>query len=466
MSERQSVPGKLDLDTLADLIAQGEIETVITAFPDMYGRLMGKRIAGRFFLDEVVAHGVHMCNYLLACDMEMDPVPGYRFAGWQQGYGDILCRPDWRTLRRLTWLDKTALVFCDVHDEETGEPVEIAPRTILRRQMEQAAEAGFLPMGGAELEMFIFRESYESARQKGFQNLEPFGGYIEDYHILQGTREEPLVGAIRHHLDRSGVPVEFSKGEWGAGQHEINIRYADFLEMSDRSIVFKQACKEIAMQQGLSVTFMAKWHEEAAGNSLHLHASLWDREGRHSLFPGEGSLPGLPVGCSDTFRWFLGGLLAHAREVSLFFAPSVNSYKRYQPGSFAPTGIAWAYDNRTAGFRIVGRGDGLRVECRIPGADANPYLAFAALLAAGLDGIERHTEPPPAFQGDVYAAADVPRVPTGLPEAIAEFENSAFVRRAFGDEVVEHYLHFARTEQRKFDRVVTSWERARFFERV
>ena len=431
----------------------------------MYGRLIGKRIAGPFFLTDIVEHGIHLCNYLLACDMEMEPVHGYSFASWEQGYGDIHCRPDWNTLRHATWLEKTALVLCDVCDADTGDPVEIAPRTVLKRQMERARAAGFLPMGGAELEMFIFRETYESAQQKGFQNLEPFGGYIEDYHILQGTREEPLIGAIRYHLERSGVPVEFSKGEWGRGQHEINVRYADFLEMSDRSVVFKQACKEVAMQQGLAVTFMAKWHEDAAGNSLHLHSSLWDLDGRRSLFPGEERLAGLPAGCSDLFRWYLGGLVAHARELALFFAPSVNSYKRYQASSFAPTGLAWAYDNRTAGFRIVGRGDGLRIECRIPGADANPYLAFAATLAAGLDGIERQIEPPSASDGNVYAA-DESRVPASLAEAIQEFEGSAFARHAFGDEVVEHYLHFARTEQQRFDQVVTSWERARFFERV
>jgi len=465
MSASAVIRGKLDLETLRELVAREEIETIITAFPDMYGRLLGKRIAGPFFIEEVSEHGIHLCNYLLACDMEMEPVPGYGFASWEQGYGDIHCRPDWNTLRRATWLEGTALVLCDVHDEGTGDLVEIAPRTILKRQMERARAAGFLPMGGAELEMFLFQETYESAQKKGFQNLEPFGGYIEDYHILQGTREEPLVGAIRHHLDRSGVPVEFSKGEWGAGQHEINVRYADFLEMSDRSVVFKQVCKEIAMQQGLAVTFMAKWHEDAAGNSLHLHSSLWDLDGRRSLFAGEEDLPGLPVGCSDVFRWYLGGLMAHARELTLFVAPSVNSYKRYQAGSFAPTGLAWAYDNRTAGFRIVGHGDSLRVECRVPGADANPYLAFAATLAAGLDGIERQIEPPPAASGNTYVAGG-PRVPTSLNEAIDEFERSDFVRLAFGDEVVEHYLHFARTEQRLFDQVVTTWERARFFERI
>jgi glutamine synthetase len=465
MSDNQPPRGKLDLNTLRELIAREEIETIITAFPDMYGRLLGKRIAGPFFVNEVIEHGVHTCNYLLACDMEMEPMPGYRFASWEQGYGDIHCRPDWDTLRRATWLDKTAIVFCDVFDEDTGDVVEIAPRTVLKRQMDRARAAGFLPMGGAELEMFIFQETYESAQQKGFQGLQPFGGYIEDYHILQGTRAEPLIGAIRHHLDRSGVPVEFSKGEWGKGQHEINVRYADFLEMSDRSMIFKQVCKEIAMQQDLAVTFMAKWHEDAAGNSLHLHSSLWNLDGSRSLFSGEKKDSGLPTGASDLFFWYLGGLMAHAREVSLFFAPSVNSYKRYQAGSFAPTGIAWAYDNRTAGFRIVGHDNSLRVECRIPGADANPYLAFAATLAAGLDGIEHRIEPPPAFAGDVYAA-DVLRVPTSLNEAIGEFERSEFVRRAFGNEVVEHYLHFARTEQRLFDQVVTTWERARFFERI
>ncbi len=465
MNPDTPIPGKLSLDELRARIEQGRIETVITAFPDMYGRLMGKRITGHFFLSHVADHGMHVCDYLLACDMEMEPIPGYRFASWERGYGDMLAKPDWETLREVTWLENTALVLCDLFTEE-GEPVAVAPRTVLRRQMERAREAGFLPMGGAELEMFIFRDTYEELHADGYRHPQPFGNYIEDYHILQGTRGEPLIGAIRRHLDRSGVPVEFSKGEWGPGQHEINLRYADFLETCDRSVLFKQACKEIAMQQGLSVTFMAKWDAQAAGNSLHIHASLWSLDGTRNLFAGEEPLPGLPTGASPQFRWFLGGLLAHARELALFFAPYVNSYKRYQAGSFAPTGIAWSYDNRTAGFRIVGHGASLRVECRIPGADANPYLAFAALLAAGLDGLERQIEPPPAYQGDVYQAKDLPHVPTSLREAIAALESSDFARRAFGDEVIEHYLHFARTEQELFDRAVTTWERARFFERI
>ena len=466
MSHHTPARGKLDLETLRELIERGEVETVITAFPDMYGRLVGKRITGHFFLDEIIKGGMHVCNYLLTADMEMDPVPGYRFASWEQGYGDLHCQPDWNSLRLLTWLDKTAYVLCDVHDEESGQFIEIAPRTVLKRQIEKARTAGLMPMGGAELEMFIFRETFEGARHKDYRDIETFGWYIEDYHILQGTKEEALIGAIRHHLDRSGVPVEFSKGEWGAGQHEINIRYSDFLEMADRTLVFKQACKEIAIQQNLAITFMAKWDAEAAGNSMHIHSSLWDPGISRNLLAGSERLPGLPAGTSDLFRWYLGGLLAHSRELTLFFAPYINSYKRYQASSFAPTGVAWSYDNRTASFRIVGQENSLRVECRIPGADANPYLAFAATLAAGLEGIQRQIEPPPAFSGDVYAARDLLHVPRTLPEAVVAFEASDLARRAFGDEVTEHYLHFARTEQRKFDEAVTDWERRRYFERA
>jgi glutamine synthetase len=322
-------------------------------------------------------------------------------------------------------------------------------------------------MGGSELEFFVLRETYESAHRKGFDNLEPFGWYVEDYHTLQGFKEEGLIGAIRRHLDGSGVPVEFSKGEWGPGQHEINVRYADFLEMADRHVVYKQLAKEVAIQQGLAITFMAKFDERYAGSSMHLHSSLWAAATGAPLFAGSGApFTGDMAQLPDAFRWWLGGLMLHARASTLMFAPSVNSYKRFRAGSFAPTGIAWAYDNRTAGFRIVGRGPSLRVECRIPGADANPYLAFAATLAAGLDGLAKHIEPAPMFRGDVYAARDLPTVPKTLPEAVAEFESSALFQDAFGAEVVEHLVHFARTEQRKFDEAVTSWERRRYFERT
>lgn len=452
--------GMLTVAELRDLIQRGDIDTVLTVFPDLYGRLVGKRISGRYFCDEVLGHGMHACDYLLACDMEMDPVPGYRFASWADGYGDVHCVPDLTTLRRASWLERTALVLCDVHDEERGTPVGVAPRTILKRQVERAAAAGVRPMGASELEFFVLRETYESAQRKGFDNLEPFGWYIEDYHTLQGFKVEPLIGAIRRHLDASGVPVEFSKGEWGPGQHEINVRYADLLEMADRHIIYKQLAKEVAIQQGLAVTFMAKFDERYAGSSMHVHSSLWSVDSGAPLFAGDaGAYP-------DRFRWWLGGLMHHARACTLLFAPYVNSYKRFRAGSFAPTGIAWSYDNRTAGFRIVGKGASLRVECRIPGADANPYLAFAATVAAGLDGLAKRIEPPPMFRGDVYAAEGLQRVPSTLPEAIAEFEASPLFGEAFGAEVVEHLLHFARTEQRKFDEVVTTWERRRFLERA
>jgi len=461
--------GMLTAPELRDLVQRGEIETVLTVFPDLYGRLVGKRIGGRFFCDEILGHGMHACDYLLACDMEMDPVPGYRFASWADGYGDVHCVPDLTTLRLATWLDRTALVLCDLYDEERETLIEVAPRTILKRQVERAAAAGLRPMGASELEFFVLRETYESAHRKGFDNLEPFGWYIEDYHTLQGFKAEPLIGTIRRHLDGSGVPVEFSKGEWGPGQHEINVRYADFLEMADRHVIYKQLAKEVAIQQGLAVTLMAKFDERYAGSSMHLHSSLWSAETGKPLFAGaaadavaRGDLSQLP----EHFRWWLGGLMRHARACTLLFAPYVNSYKRFRAGSFAPTGIAWSYDNRTAGFRIIGKGASLRTECRVPGADANPYLAFAATLAAGLDGLANRIEPPPMFCGDVYAAADLPRVPGTLPEAIAEFEKSSLFRSAFGEAVVEHILHFAHTEQRKFDEVVTTWERRRLLERA
>jgi glutamine synthetase len=462
--EQQEARGMLSLDRLRELVDRGGIETVITAFPDMYGRLMGKRIAARYFLDAVTDHGIHACNYLMACDMEMDPVPGYAFTSWEKGYGDFRCVPDLRTLRLASWLDKSALVLCDLLEEAGDAGIACSPRQILRRQIERAGALGLVPMGATELEFFLFRETYESAKKKGFHNLETFGWYIEDYHLLQGTKEEGVVGSIRHHMEESGVPVEFSKGEWGPGQHEINFRYGEFLETADRHVIYKHAAKEIAHQQNLALTFMAKWDERFAGSSMHVHISLWSSDLQTNVF--EGSREVGPVKGSDAFFHFLGGCMAHAREVALFYAPYVNSYKRYRAGSFAPTGIAWSPDNRTAGFRIVGHGRSLRIESRIPGADANPYLALAAWLAAGLDGIENRIEPPPCRAGNVYEDPDVPRVPASLPEAIGVFEKSDFARKTFGDDVVGHYAHFARTEQRKFEEIVTCWERERFFERV
>ena len=456
--------GKLSVDLLQQLVAEEQIETVLAVMPDLYGRLMGKRITGRFFVDTVLPETLHVCDYLLACDMEMEPVPGYAFTNWASGYGDMRLRPDLQTLRRATWLEKTAIVLCDAYDEERDTLVDVAPRTILRRQIERAAAQGYVAMGGSEVEFYLFKDSYEAAANKQYSNLQTSGTYIEDYHIFQGTKAEAVIGAIRRHLDHSGVPVEFSKGEWGPGQQEINLRYADFLEMADRHSLYKHAAKEIAWQHGYALTFMAKWDERHAGSSMHVHASLWGDNGATPLFAGTERIG--PVHVSPLFRWFLGGWMAHVRDIFAFYAPYPASYKRFVAGSFAPTGIAWSYDNRTAAFRIVGHGPSLRIECRAPGADANPYLAFAATLAAGLDGIARRIEPPPLFAGDVYTAQDLPQVPRTLPEALAALTQSSWAHETFGTAVVEHYAHFFRTEQRKFDAVVTNWERARYFERA
>jgi len=428
----------------------------------MYGRLMGKRITGEFFRDQVAGDGYHACDYLLACDMEMDPVPGYSFTSWETGYSDFHLRCDMPTLRRASWLPNTALVMCDVLRDH--QPVSISPRQMLRNQLARAGELGYVVMGGSEIELYVFDETYESASDKRYHDLRTAGRYVEDYHILQGTKEEALIGAIRRNLEDSGIPVEFSKGEWGPGQQEINLRYSEALEQADANVIYKHAAKEIAAAQGKAVTFMAKWDEKLAGSSMHIHISLCDAQSGRNLFPGNQSIG--PVQASDEFRWFLGGWMAAAYEMTACYAPSVNSYKRFQEGSFAPTGLAWSYDNRTAGFRVVGSGPSLRIECRIPGADANPYIAYAAIIGAGLNGITNKVEPPQIFQGDIYSAGDLPRVPKTLGEATTAFETSELALSAFGQDVVDHYLHFLRTEQRKFDEVVTCWERNRFFERA
>lgn len=452
--------GHLDWKGLEEQIRRNRIDTVLVVFPDVQGRLMGKRVTGRFFLEEVGKGGAHACAYLLTVDVDMEPLPGYKLASWQTGYQDFKAIPDLTTLRLVPWLEKTALVLCDLVHED-GRPVEESPRRILRRQVERAAAQGFRAMMGSELEFFLFQETFEAAKRKSYHDLTPFGYYLEDYHILQGTKEEPIVRAIRNALEAANVPVEFSKGEWGCGQHEINLRYAEALEMADRHTVYKHAAKEIAYLQGVSLTFMAKPDMRQAGSSFHLHTSLWDARGRRNLFWDERRHQG-----SEAFRHFLGGLMALAREFAYFYAPYINSYKRFQSGSFAPTRIAWAVDNRTCGFRIVGEGNGYRIENRVPGADANPYLAFAATIAAGLYGIKRKIDPPKMFEGSAYDAPDLPQVPTTLREAIALLEKSKVAREAFGDEVVEHYLHTARLELAALDKVVTCWERERGFERL
>ena len=447
--------GMLSLENLERAVGEGQVETVLAVFPDLYGRLVGKRIAARYFLDHVAEHGMHACDYLFTVDMEMDVVEGYEFANWNKGYGDVHCVPNWSTLRLATWLDRSALIVCDVYDESTHDLVAVAPRTMLKKQLGAIAEMGYSAKGGSELEYYLFKDSYEDAHTKGYEELQPFSAYIEDYHMFQGTKEEQINAAVRRHMESSGIPVEFSKGEWGPGQHELNLRYAEVLEMADRQCIYKQAFKEIAWAQQIAVSFMAKWRSDLAGSSMHLHLSLWDREDR-AVFGDE---------TSDIFRHFLGGWMHHARTMAPFYAPYPNSYKRYVYQSWAPTRIAWSRDNRTAGFRIVGTGKSQRIESRLPGADANPYLAYAAALAAGIDGIKNAIEPPPLFSGDAYQDDSAKSVPANLSEATDALEHSDMFRQAFGNDVVDHYVHFFRTEQRKYDEAVTSWERARYFER-
>ena len=455
-------PDPLTLDELGRAVDAGEVDTVVVGFTDHFGRLVGKRYDARMFVEQVAADGTHGCDYLLTTDMDMEPVPGYSFASWERGYGDVHMVPDLDTLRLATWLDRTALVLCDVEGMADHAPVAVAPRSVLRRQRAVAAGAGYDAMAATELEYYLYRTTYRDAAASGFTAVEPAGWYREDYHLLQGARTEDFHAEVRRHLNRSGVPVESTKGEWGVGQHELNIRYAEILEMADRHTVYKQCLKEHADRTGVSVTFMAKPSAEQAGSSCHIHLSLW-RDGANA-FAGDQDWEG--IACTDEFKWFLGGVLAHIPDVMVLYAPTVNSYKRYVDGSWAPTRIAWSYDNRTAGVRVVGHGPSLRLELRIPGADCNPYLALAGMLASGLDGIEQRIEPTPCFRGDVYAAADLPRVPATLQEATERFAASDFAARALGPEVVEHYTHFLRTEWDAFNAAVTDWERQRYFERI
>ncbi len=435
--------GRLDLETLTRLIESGEIDTVVVAMTDMQGRLMGKRVTGRFFLDSVVEE-THGCNYLLTVDMEMEPVPGYEAASWELGYGDFVFKPDLDTLRRIPWLEGTALVLCDLLDHHTHRDIPHSPRAILRRQLARLADKGWVAKMASELEFYCLDESYEVARAKDYKNLKRTGWYI------------------RNGMEAAGIPVEVSKGEWGPGQEEINFRYAEALEMADRHVIYKNGAKEIAFLQGKAVTFMAKPAYDLAGNSCHIHSSLWQATGDKPLFADERDEHGM----SKLFRHYLAGLIACAPAMTYFLAPFINSYKRFQAGSFAPTKLAWSIDNRTAGFRLLGPGAGTRIECRIPGADANPYLAYAAILAAGLHGIENELELAPPFVGNAYQGEGVPDVPKTLRAALQALDESAVMRGAFGDTVVDHYLHAGQWEQAEYDRRVTDWEVIRGFERA
>ena len=441
----------LPLDELTREVEAGTIDTVVCAFTDMQGRLMGKREQAHFFCADTAEHGLEGCNYLLALDMEMDPQPGYEMASWERGYGDFHLVPDLGTLRRIPWLEGTALVLCDVAWED-GTPVAASPRQVLAAQVERARAAGFEPMFGSELEFYLLKESYEEAAANHYRELTPSVPYILDYHILATTYSEDLIRQIRNGMQAADIAVESSKGEAWPGQHEINFRYADALRTADSHVIYKNGAKEIAHRNGSSITFMAKPDHTWIGSSCHVHASLW-RDGANAFAADD-----------EVFSGFLAGWIAGARELALFLAPNVNSYKRYAAGSWAPTTLAWGHDNRTCGFRIVGHGPSKRVETRLPGGDVNPYLAFAALIAAGLHGIEARLELPQPFEGNAYES-DVERFPSTLREAIAALEAGGIARAALGDEVVDHYLNYGRTEQRLFDKVVTCWERERLFER-
>lgn len=455
------MPGNLSFEDLATAAANGEIDTVIAAAVDMQGRLIGKRFLASFFVES--AHDeTHGCNYLLANDIDMEPVPGYAAASWTKGYGDFVMKPDLSTLRVIPWLPKCALVLCDVLDHQTHADLPHSPRAILKRQAERLRERGYLAYFASELEFYLFDETYASARIKRWRTLDTASPYISDYLIGLTTKEEGVMRAIRNGLAGAGIVVENSKGEWGPGQEEINVRYAEALEMADRHVIMKSGCKEIAEAHGKAVTFMAKYDYTLAGNSSHIHNSLWSADGGTPLFfdkLAEFSMTAL-------MRSWVAGQLKYAAELTYFLCPHINSYKRFQAGTFAPTRLTWSRDNRTAGFRLCGEGTkGLRIECRIGGADLNPYLAFAALIAAGLRGIDENLELAAPFEGDAYASAELPEIPKTLRDAIATLESSAVLKESFGAEVIDHYLHTARWEQLEYDRRVTDWELHRGFER-
>ncbi|WP_299131850.1 glutamine synthetase family protein [uncultured Amaricoccus sp.] len=451
--------GKLTLEELAEAVAAGTIDTVLVALIDMQGRLMGKRFQAEFFLESGWRE-THGCNYLLATDFEMETVPGYAATSWQAGYGDYTMRPDLSTLRVVPWLPGTALVLCDVEDHRTHAEVPHSPRTLLKGQIARLEAMGLRAMMASELEFFLFEQSYAELQAAGYRGLTTLGAYNEDYHIFQTSKEEDVMRAIRTGLNAAGIPVENSKGEASAGQEEINVRYAAALEAADGHVIVKNGCKEIAFAKGRALTFLAKWNDRAAGSSAHVHQSLWTLAGEPAFLDADSG------GMSPLMRGFLAGQLAHAEAITYFLAPNINSYKRFAAGTFAPTKAVWSDDNRTAGWRVVGEGSkAIRVECRVGGSDLNPHLTYAALLAAGIDGIERGLELEPEFRGDAYVA-DAREIPKTLRAALEALDGGAMLRGAFGDAVVEHYLHAGRWEQAEYDRRVTDWEIARGFERA
>ena len=448
------------LDQLKADVKAGTIDTVLVAFPDMQGRLIGKRFQAEFFLGGAIDE-THACDYLMADDIDMEPVPGYEAANWARGYGDFVMKPDLGTLMKTTWLEGTALILADLVDHHHHEPIPHSPRAILKAQLARLEKLGLTANFASELEFYLFDEDYRSAWDKGYRNLKTAGYYIEDYNIFQTTKEEGVIRQMRKQLQASGIPVENSKGEWGPGQEELNVRYADALTMADRHVIMKNGMKEIAHLQGKAITFMAKWDFGLAGSSSHIHMSL-AKAGRNQFVDAKDEL-----GMSQMMKHYVAGLLTYAHDITYFLAPYINSYKRFQVGTFAPTKAIWSSDNRTAGFRLCGENTkGVRIECRIGGADLNPYLAFAGLLAAGLRGIEEKLVLEAPYTGDAYLGKKLREVPKTLRDAIEALRKSKMLRNAMGDRVVEHYLHTAEWEQFEYDRRVTDWELKRGFERT
>ena len=447
----------LTLSELRAMTDRGEIDTIIIAAPDMQGRLQGKRVMPKFFFDSVTSDSAEGCNYLLATDIDCTPVPGYDFTSWEKGYGDFIFAPDFDTLRLAPWQPGAAIVLCDI--ELMGhKPAEVAPRTMLKKQLARLAGHGLTAFAATELEFILFRNSYEDAWNQAYRNLTPANQYNNDYSILGTARVEPIIRKIRNAMEAAGIQVENSKGECNLGQHEINFAYGEAVTAADIHVIYKEAAKEIAAEMGYSLTFMAKFNERE-GNSCHTHLSLRDAAGKPVFLAEDGKGP------SKLFQQFLAGLLKNTPALTFFFAPNINSYKRYVPGSFAPTALAWAMDNRTCAFRVLGHGKSLRVENRLPGGDVNPYLVIAAMLAAGLDGIENDLPPVPVFSGNAYTA-DLPRVPHTLADAARLFTESDFTKAAFGRDVVAHYANMAKVELDSFNAFVTDWEKFRSFERM
>ncbi len=450
----------MTFDALKDAVTAGEIDTVLACLVDMQGRLLGKRFHAVNFV-ETSFQETHCCNYLLATDLEMATPPGYKASSWEGGYGDYIMAPDLTTLRRVPWLEGTAMVLCDVLDHHTHAPVPHSPRAMLKRQVARLTALGFDAMMATELEFFLFEKSFDEIRKDGFRDLAPISGYNEDYHILQTTKEESVMRPIRNHLFNAGIPVENTKGEAETGQEELNIRYAAALDCADHHTIAKNAIKEIAWQQGHAASFLPKWHHDKIGSSSHVHQSLW-QNGAPAFHDADA-----PFGMSEVMQHYMAGLIAYAPDYTFFLAPYVNSYKRFAKGTFAPTKTVWSVDNRTAGFRLCGEGTkGVRVECRVGGSDLNPYLAQAAMLAAGIKGIEDKMALAPATSGDVYDDSGATEIPRTLRAATETLRNSAFLRAAMGDDVIDHYTRTAEWEQEEFDRVVTDWEIARGFERA